>query len=72
MAPEQIPGTLFVLLTAWVGMSYNQDLAVLILALGCAAGWQTYNPHPTFASIARLVALALWTIGFLIILQGVF
>lgn len=57
---EQIPGTLFVLLVALAAYMLDDARPVLILALACAAGWQTFNPNPTVANLFRVVALILW------------
>jgi hypothetical protein len=70
MLPEQIPGTLFVLLTALAAIQYSDPgLILLLLALGCAAGWGTFGTYgPTTKLGFTLVAFALWAGGFLLTL----
>lgn len=69
MTPEQVPGSLFILLTAWVGMSLGLHLEVLGLALGCAIGWQCYNQEVSDSQRVFLfvAAAAVWAISFVLI-----
>lgn len=71
MSPEQIPGTVFVLLTAAVALFTHQYIAVLALALGCAAGWLTYTDAQVLKTPAFFGALFLWALGFVLTLNGV-
>ena len=65
---EQIPGTLFILLVALAAYMLGDARPILILALGCAAGWQTFNPDRMISNWARAIALVLWVAAFLFLL----
>lgn len=68
---EQVPGTLFILLVAVVGLLIGQYLAVLLLAVGCVAGWQTFHPSASVREIAWWLAMAFWFTGFMFIFAKV-
>lgn len=63
MVPEQIPGTLFVLLLAGVAFATGQYGAVILLAIGCAFGWVSMLRgvinHP-YRAIAAYFAICFW------------
>lgn len=67
MQPEQIPGSLFVGLVALVAYATGQWGSLLLLALGCAFGWASFAPEPTFANGARWAALGAWLLAFILV-----
>lgn len=67
MLPEQIPGTLFIILLALVAYATGQWDAILLLALGCAAGWASFAPEEALADSSRWTALGFWALSFVLI-----
>lgn len=65
---ELVPGTLFVLLTAAAALAQGNTAALLVLALGAAAGWFTF--HPTLGRFAWWPAVGLFAIGFVVTTVG--
>lgn len=63
MQPEQIPGSLFVLIMTALGLALNEPAAVFFLAIGCAFGWQFYNSNPQIAQIGQIGGLFFWAFG---------
>lgn len=45
MLPEQVPGTLFVVLLAVLATVMGEYDVLLILALGCAAAWASFGDY---------------------------
>ena len=73
MAAEQIPGTLYVLLVALAAWMIGDAVTVVILALGCAAGWAVSVPTGRNTSkFFFVVALALWALAFVVLLTRIF
>lgn len=72
MLPEQIPGSLFVIILLAMGLALQEYEALFLLALGCAAGWQTFNPSEKIAGPARIVALLFWTVSFILLAERIF
>lgn len=68
MQPEQVSGTLFILLTAAAAWYFQDMPAILVLAAGCACGWQSYSPDERLALWAKLAALCLWVFAFILVL----
>lgn len=68
MLPEQIPGTLFVILLALVAYATGQWDALMLLSAACAVGWLSFHPLPKVAKGAMLTALTLWVFDFLLVL----
>lgn len=65
MRAEQIPGSLFVLLLAAIGLDNGWYDLVLLNALGCAFGWQTFSLNQRVEFVARAGSLLCWTIVFI-------
>ena len=66
MRPEQVPGTLFVLLCALAAWAIQAPEALLGLALGCAVGWwMMIEDHASRQSACFFLALAAWAASFL-------
>ena len=73
MLPEQIPGTLFVILAALVGFMLGEPGVILILALGCAAGWcGMIDQEPARRQYILFAAVGLWAVAFLYLVWKVF
>lgn len=72
MQPEQLPGSLFVVLTALVAFATQAWLAILLLALGCALGWISYYPDERVKFLSTMLALILWAAGFTLTFIGVY
>jgi hypothetical protein len=70
---EQIPGTLFVLLVALAAYMLDDCRPILILALGCATGWQTFNTglSTSVRNALMLISVGLWAAAFLFLLTKV-
>ena len=65
MLAEQIPGTLFVLLMALAAYMNQDPDVIFILAIGCVAGWLSFNP--TFGAYAWFGSIVIWALaGFLL------
>lgn len=63
MLPEQIPGSLFVLGMFTLAVLLGAYPAAFLLALGCAAGWLSFDYRPPVASLGGILAFTLWTAG---------
>lgn len=46
MSPEQLPGTLFVVLLALAAFLNKDPDVIFLLAIACAAGWFSYSGIP--------------------------
>lgn len=66
MKPEQVPGTLFVLLLALVAWMISAPVGLLLLAAGCACGWvfQTDSDNGAVSGAAFAGAMLFWTAAF--------
>lgn len=69
---ELVPGTLFIVLMALAAYMVNDFTVVIILALGCAAGWQTFGPDPKWANAFRLLSLALWALAVVLLVVRIY
>lgn len=65
MRPEQIPGTLFILLLATLALTLGEHRIILLLAFGCAAGGASFSPG--WYVPATILALAAWGFSFLLL-----
>jgi hypothetical protein len=73
MSPEQIPGSLFVLLVALLATQYSNPGPILLaLAIGCAFGWASYYPNSVVKTTTAIAALAFWALAFILALTKVF
>ncbi len=71
--PEQIPGTLFVFLVTLVAFLVGEPGVILLLALGCAAGWGgMIESEPSRRRWLLYLALGVWAIAYLYLVWKVF
>jgi hypothetical protein len=67
MLPEQIPGTLFVIILLLVGLATASYFSLMLLALGCALGWLGFSRDLDYRvrNGVNLVALLVWAYVFI-------